>query len=521
MKFAFINTPSQELERPPAAAAAISACAKDVGWDAKVFDFNLYLNDNLPSDTWSTVEEYWRCKRLELEPSIKAELYRHIDLFLAQIKEYQPDMIGVTVFTRMSVVCAYTIIEVIRKQFDCKIVIGGQGITAWPGSVFSVDKNTNANTVADMLLELNWIDYYVIGDAEDSFRELLKGNTDYHGINGRAFKPLESLENLPQPDYTGIEPSRYYYTTEPGLYITATRGCVRSCSFCNIPEIWPKFKSRSADNVIAEIIAGKKKYGVNLFHFTDSLLNGNMKIWREINQKLIESKERDPDLLPIKYLGQFICRTRMEQSEHDWELISRAGADLLVVGFESNSYHVRKHMGKNYTNADIDFHFKQSAKYGIKNVALMFIGYPVETLEDHEQNIEFLYRYQKYAKTGIIHMVRWGYTGMFIDHEKVESRGDVKLIIDPDFKKKFNNLPHGIRDIAYGFGWINELNPTLTLTERIRRRLELHEISVNLGWPQTRSREELQILYNIFSNLKNNNIGADDFDKLDNLLDFH
>jgi hypothetical protein len=59
------------------------------------------------------------------------------------------------------------------------------------------------------------------------------------------------------------------------------------------------------------------------------------------------------------------------------------------------------------------------------------------------------------------------------------------------------------------------------LRERILRRLELHEISVKLGWPQTRNREELQILYNILSNLQQNHIDQADFEHLETLLDFH
>ena len=65
------------------------------------------------------------------------------------------------------------------------------------------------------------------------------------------------------------------------------------------------------------------------------------------------------------------------------------------------------------------------------------------------------------------------------------------------------------------------MNPELDLRERIRRRLELHEVSVGLGWPQTRSREELQILHNILSNLNNNQIDHGDFEELNNILDFH
>jgi hypothetical protein len=246
-----------------------------------------------------------------------------------------------------------------------------------------------------------------------------------------------------------------------------------------------------------------------------------MKVWRDVNCRLRELRLTDPEFKDIKYMGQFICRTRFDQSESDWELMSQAGANLFVTGIESFSPSVRKHMGKNYSNSDIDFHFKMSAWYGIKNISLMFIGYPTETLADHEYNIEFLHRYRKYALSGIIHAVRWGYTGMFRESEKLEKRGDVKIITDPDFAKRFSNLPQGIRDIALGFGWINELNPDLDLRERIRRRLELHEISVKLGWPQTRSREELQILYNILENLNRNQIDGRDFEELETLLDFH
>ena len=82
-------------------------------------------------------------------------------------------------------------------------------------------------------------------------------------------------------------------------------------------------------------------------------------------------------------------------------------------------------------------------------------------------------------------------------------------------------MPQGIRGIALGFGWINELNPSLDLRERIRRRLELHELSVKLAWPQTRNREELQIIYNILHNLNSNSLNTEEFNKLDTLLDIH
>lgn len=523
-RFAFVTFPSQELERPPAAAAAIQACVKKVGWECKVFDFNLHLNQHVTTDAWIEMESYWRCKSLSLSDQTTTELHNHIKNYIQLIKDYDADMIGISVFTRFSVVPAWMFLNFLHNQTRASIIMGGAGAYAWPGSLPALNSqnlSSDSATFAEMAQKLGYIDHYIVGDGEEAIIKLLQNEENIPGVNGIQSKQVMDLESLPNPDYTGIEPSNYFYTHKPGVYITATRGCVRRCTFCNIPEIWPKFRARSADDVVKEIITNKKKYNVDLFHFTDSLLNGNMKTWRSINEKLIQVKTKDSSLKDIAYMGQFICRPEIEQTERDWNLMAQAGAEILVTGFESYSEHVREHMGKKYSNSDIDFHFEQSALHGIKNVALMFVGYPVETLEDHEMNIEFLHRYQKYAKSGIIHMIRWGYTGMFREPEKVEKPGEVKLITDPDFAKRFSNLPQGLRDIALGFGWINELNPSLDLRERIRRRLEIHEISVKLGWPQTRNREELQILYNILYNYKNSTLDAKDFDELDTLLDFH
>ena len=518
-KFAFINIPSQELERPPAAAALLSSIIRSIGWDCKIFDFNLYLNSKVDSAAWSELEEYWRCKIDAITDQTRQQLQSSLSGFLLELKEYDPDWIGISVFSRFSTVSCFELLKYIRPRIKATVMIGGHGIGAWPGSLPNVDENTKYKTIADYLKEEKFIDHYIVGDGEDAMKELLWGNR-YPGIDGLPPIMVKDLDAVPLPSYTSIEPMKYYYTDEPGVYMTMSKGCVRRCTFCNVPDLWPKFTIRSAEKLVDEIKKNKIEYQVNLTHFTDSLVNGSMKHFRELNQRLGDLK-KDEKFKPLKYMGQFICRTQSEQPDTDWKLMHDAGANLLVTGFESYSERVRKHMGKNYSNEDIAFHFEQSAYYGIKNVALMFVGYPIETEEDHEYNKLFLHRFQKYARSGSIHMVRWGYTGMFRDAKKVEKPGDVEMIVDPDFESRFKNLPQGLRDIALGLGWVNKKNPQLTLRERIRRRIELHELSVKLGWPQTRSREELTILYNILKNLDSNNINIEDINELEDVLDFH
>lgn len=528
-KFAFINIPSQELERPPAAPALLSSIIRSIGWDCKIFDFNLFLNKNVSTEAWVELEQYWRCKISILTENTKKELLDCLEKFTKELLDYSPDWVGVSVFSRLSTIACFELLSYIRPKVKAKILVGGHGLLgylqvttvkdAWPGQSSHSNTNENYESVPEYLKKKNFIDHYILGDGEKSIKELLLGNK-YPGIDGTKPLPVTDLDSLPLPSYTSIEPLTYYYTNEPGVYITMSKGCVRRCTFCSIPDVWPVFTVRNTKTLVDEIKKNKIEYQVNLTHFTDSLINGSMKHFRELNQQLSELR-KDSRFTPIKYMGQFICRSKKEQTEADWELMYKGGASLLVTGFESYSESVRKHMGKNYSNEDIDFHFQQSAYYGIRNVALMFIGYPTETIEDHEYNKEFLYKFQKYAKSGIIHMVRWGFTGMFRDIKKIQKKGNVEMVIDPTIESKFKNLPQGLRDIGLGFGWVNKKNPDLTLNERIRRRIELHELAVKLGWPQTRSNEELKMLFKIMKNLNLNNLQIQDMNDLDDVLDFH
>tara|TARA_R110001592_G_scaffold166087_1_gene400928 strand:+ start:1646 stop:3217 length:1572 start_codon:yes stop_codon:yes gene_type:complete len=523
MKLAFINIPLQNLDFPPAAASLLTGIVeKKLGWDTKIFDFNMYLNSSVDQDTWLELEQYWRSNTEAISEDTRTKLENTLNKFSEMVQEYNPDWLAVSVFSRWSTVAVYEVLKILRKKIKCKIFIGGHGIDSWPGTLPARSNTKKYKTIATYLKDENLIDHFIVGEGEDSILELLSGHTEYPGIDGNAPVPVKSLDNIPLPNYRDVNPQDYYYTSEPGVFITASKGCVRKCTFCNVPELWPIYTLRNTDNLVAEIKHNVDELGVRYHMFTDELCNGSMKHWREFNRKVVELKKTDSKYEGIKYRGFMICRTRKEQDEKDWEMMAKAGANMLMVGFESMSPRVRTHMGKHaYSNEDIDFHLEQSGRYGIKNMALFFTGYPTETLEDFEMNKEFLYKHLKYAKSGIVHMIRWGYTGMFRDPEKVEKPGSVEMVIDPDFEKKFKNLPWGIRDIALGLGWVNKLNPTLTLKERIRRRLEMHELCVKLGWPQTRSSDELRILYNIMRNLKHNKIDERDFTDLDDVISMH
>jgi hypothetical protein len=163
-----------------------------------------------------------------------------------------------------------------------------------------------------------------------------------------------------------------------------------------------------------------------------------------------------------------------------------AGCNMLITGIESFSQNVRNHMRKKFNNSDIDYHFEQCARWGIPNILLMIVGYPTETEQDHLDNINAIKRYKPYVDMGTIFMVRWGLTMHLYEHTPIMSMlKELDINISNDIK--FDSV----------YSWTSGNNPTNTLQERIRRRLEIHELCVELGYPMPRVLEELLVLVNL------------------------
>jgi radical SAM superfamily enzyme YgiQ (UPF0313 family) len=183
--------------------------------------------------------------------------------------------------------------------------------------------------------------------------------------------------------------------------------------------------------------------------------------------------------------------------EQDYKIMKQAGVDYLYVGVESFSDKVRYDMLKKFTNDDLEFHLKMCGKYGIKNAFLMIVGYPTETITDHQQNLEKLKKYQKYAQAGIISMITFGHTTAIIEDTPLYHMQD-QLSIVPEY-----DFDEGV---SYTQNWISLDNPGLTLTERIGRWVELVSLAAELGYRMPRITQDLTRFINLLSQVKNKKI---------------
>lgn len=475
-----VNLPRQEAERPPAVIAGLAGIVKDAGINYNVFDLNLAAIKGLTSDKWQDLQSYASYFHNDYDT------VEFTNLVQSSLPKENYSIIAVSMFTYETLRSGNIVLPILRKAFpDSKIIIGGHGADF-------ADPDNNKQPFYKKHIETNTIDAYILGEAELSFSKYIKNPNGW--VNSNQHYVVDNLDDIPFACYDKILPDNYLHHGIRGAYITGSRGCVRNCTFCDVGSIWGKFRFRSANHIFEEILHHHLNYNVTLIEFTDNLINGSLSEFKKLNQLLVNAQEKYPSLKQLRYKGDFICRPKNQFTEDDFCLMKQAGGDDLIVGIESFSESVRYHMGKKFSNDDIDFHLYASGKYGIKNTFLMQVGYPTETLADHDANKKGLHRYQKYSLSRVIKMIRWGYTTGILPGSPLDvtHRHSLPLKADienPEFYGESN--------------WINLSNPDLTYAERIRRRMELHFLSKQLQYNQPRVNDEfLFMLTQLKHNIK-------------------
>jgi len=187
------------------------------------------------------------------------------------------------------------------------------------------------------------------------------------------------------------------------------------------------------------------------FTIVDSLINGNLKSFKEFNRGMIELKNKIPTLKDFSYNGMFIVRDSKSHSAELFKIMKDAGCESLAIGVETGSDRLRYEMNKKFTNADLDYHLEQCEKVGIRNAFLTFVGYPTETDEDFAQSLHMLERYQKYlVNDTIIGINHSGTFSLLPDTPVYDERESMNIVLHND-----------IENIK--LSWTNKNNPTLTV----------------------------------------------------------
>jgi anaerobic magnesium-protoporphyrin IX monomethyl ester cyclase len=298
-----------------------------------------------------------------------------------QIRDFNPDIVGVTVHSNLVVKSTLKVSKA-AKKLNKPVV--------WGGFLPSV--------LTELCFQEGCVDFVVISEGEVTFSELLdamENGKPHDNIDGLAFvdkngvhinkeRTFSDLAEFPSTDWTLIEPKKYvqrFFYCKRMLYLYFSKGCPARCTFCyNSGYHRSSFRKRPPEQVIEEIEYLVKNCGIDGIYFADEYLCPG----KEDMDKFISLlKEKN---LNITWGGQ----TRLGvYSKEELQRMYNAGCRSLLIGVESGSDERIKKIKKNINLKQARETFANCKEIGITTQSSFIIGYPDETEEELKQTVRF------------------------------------------------------------------------------------------------------------------------------------
>ncbi len=303
------------------------------------------------------------------------------------ILKSKPKFVGMSCFiTELPIL--KELCEFIKKENkDTVIIIGGPYPTERPDHF--VEKEIK-------------FDYLVLGEAEESFYELIKEikeGRDGKELKGVAYlkegkliknasRPdVQNLDELPFPAYEKVD-MKYY--TQPnswtirGVYLSSllmftARGCPYVCKFCTVRDRRPRMMSPK--KIVDHLELLVKNYKIDGIQFGDDTFT--LYRWRVYEIfKLI--KERGIKLI-------YGIQTRADLLDEELvKFLKENGVIQVNMGIESGSDKMLKVVDKRVTVARIRQTAQVCRTLGMRMSAFMMINIPGETKEDIEESLKLV-----------------------------------------------------------------------------------------------------------------------------------
>ncbi len=328
-----------------------------------------------------------------------------------ELERIRPDMVLTTAYTS-----SYPkAIELLRlaKQTLPGVVTGIGGV--------------HAHCMYEEVLERagDAVDLVFRGEGEQTVPEAiacLNAGDDLAKVRGLAFRAdegvvatpvrpfVEDLDSLPTA-WDLVDWSLYQFYPMPDTklaVISTSRGCDQACTFCSQQAFWCRtWRSRSAENVVAEIEMLRDRFGVGVVMFSDETPTLDPNRWRRLLDLLIE-REVGMHLL---------METRVDDVLRDRDIMPRyreAGIRHIYVGVERTD------------QATLDL-FKKNTKVSMGKEAIdlinshdmisetsLVLGLPDDTKETIEATFELAQHYDP-DLAFFLTIAPWPYADMYDD----------------------------------------------------------------------------------------------------------
>jgi len=273
-----------------------------------------------------------------------------------------------------------TIFEV-EEAIDMSQRLRKEGITTLYGG---------PNATVNWELYCQYFDIVARGEGEGLLDEIVENFNNLSKVKGLVYKEnggtrinepiplIENLDTLKFPAREKVNLSDYarheeaYTKKQPVDTIVNSRGCPYDCYFCSSKWIWSrKYRYRSPDNVIEEMVFMREKFKTKVFYFREDNFTAHRK-------RLLEFCEK------VKNLDMpWLCESRTDTL--DAELLKKMKeANCVAIWFGIESCNQKT---LNLIKKEIDLETSQEIlaeckKIGIKTGGSFMLGFPHETKED-------------------------------------------------------------------------------------------------------------------------------------------
>lgn len=340
----------------------------------------------LPHTGLAYLAAYLRKKNIDVK-IFDGELQPKFKKLKKLIVTFQPDFIGLSVYTYQQKAAAKTA-QKIKKEFPkIKIIIGGAQVTCEPSKTL---KNCAA------------YDYGLLGEGEEAFYKLLtavnqkKFRPRIKGLVYRCNKEIViipgqynlAVDSLPFPawDLFPLEQYRnipYYHqclSAREFISVHTGRGCPFQCAFC-FHTTGYRARLRSIHNLIQELNWLRRNYPVKYINFTDDTFCLNKKRLIQLCEYFLRNRQPKPIA--------WRCNTRVDTlDENLLDLMQQAGCNSIFLGLESGSQRILDSINKGYVLSEYKDVFKLIKQKKITLVASFIIGLPGEKISDFIKTVK-------------------------------------------------------------------------------------------------------------------------------------
>jgi anaerobic magnesium-protoporphyrin IX monomethyl ester cyclase len=359
-------------------------------------------------------------------------------------------------------------------------------------SIITIIGGVHPTFLYEEVLEHEFVDYVVRGEGEETLKELLlilERGGRIENVRGIAFRVGKKVvSTLPRPfikDLDKLTPAwdllewkDYRYFVIPGSRLGAvstSRGCNHDCTFCSQQKFWHQsWRARTPENVVNEIEHLCRRYGVNVFLFTDEYPTRDRTRWERILDLLIE---RD--------LGIYILiETRAEDILRDRDILykyRKAGIVHIYIGVEATDQETLDKIKKDVRVETGREALRLIHEHGMISETSFILGFPNETKESIQRTLKL----SKHYNPDFAHylaLAPWPYADIYPELEPYIVVKDYRKynLIDPVIKPERMTLQEIDRAIidCYQSFYMGKLKELLRMENNFKKRYLLSSMKL-------------------------------------------